>query len=379
VKIYRVFLSPKAKINIFPGSDTLFGAICWGIRWIYGEDKLESLLNDFFNHKRRFLISSVFPVLVRDNMRVYFFPMPKLPGLTLEEVKELAKVYEDKFGRDYKYSLVKLKEELKMFEEAEMLSEGLFEKIVRGEKSFKDLFEDYYKGKQIMDYESHTFCPANLGGEVKIIGKWLMNNKEFCDIFREKRPPTVISFKVSQRNKIDRFTNSTSGAGQIFYSDEIFLKSSLIKLYFLIQTEDISYFLPIFRWLSDTGIGGDRTSGKGQFQLSDEPEEIELWAVDKPNYFVALSRYLPQKDEIDLSKEKINYDIISYRSKVETSVFRSADIWKNRIMYFKEGSIFPINRKKEFYGQLAKVKQIGKKVIYQNGLAFPVFSLIKGK
>jgi hypothetical protein len=44
----------------------------------------------------------------------------------------------------------------------------------------------------------------------------------------------------------------------------------------------------------------------------------------------------------------------------------------------KEGSIFEVKERKEFYAKVPVVKEIEGQKIYQNGIAFPVFGNFGG-
>jgi CRISPR-associated protein Csm4 len=54
------------------------------------------------------------------------------------------------------------------------------------------------------------------------------------------------------------------------------------------------------------------------------------------------------------------------------------NVWKNRVMYLKEGSVFEANEYKAYYGQCPVIKETQGKKIRQNGLAFPVFGSFEG-
>jgi len=59
---------------------------------------------------------------------------------------------------------------------------------------------------------------------------------------------------------INRFTGTTTEGGELYYYNRIFLQKGA-KLYFLIKTEEIEYFKPVFKIMSDMGIGGDKSVG----------------------------------------------------------------------------------------------------------------------
>ncbi len=375
MKTYIIKIRPYSSISNFPSSDTLFGAFCWGIRYIYTESELVGMLDKFYHHKNSFILSSCFPMLSKNNYQIYFFPTPCLPDITPDETDELAQKYETKFNKGKKYSMVKVMEELKKLKKVEFVSEKIFSEIINGKMDMRRLSENYY-AEGCFPEKKTSFTPENLGGRIKLLGKFLLNSEEYLNFFgKEKRPPSLIKSEIIQKNLIDRFTMSTSGAGELYYSSEIFL-NPLVKLYFLVRTNNIDYFKPVLRWLSDTGIGGDRTSGRNQYEISDNIKEMKLPESLSPNCFINLSRFLPKKNEIDFSKKPLFYNLLPYRSKVESSVFRDVDIWKKRIIYFKEGSIFPLKEKKFFYGELKDIKEIKKKKIKQNGLTIPVFGKI---
>ena len=376
MEMFRISLEPQAPIREMPASDTLFGAICWGIRQIYGENKLTDILDNFSEHENRFILSSAFPFISKNGQRLHFYPMPILSEPNSDQVLELAKKHEGKFKKGNKYSLLKVIQELKTFKKVEFISERLFDEIIKGKKGFKVLFEDYFTKKKFSK-EGEKFCPENLGGEIKLINRCLMSSVEYNNFLRKEKRPNFLKSEVIQRNKIDRFNMSTTGAGELYYTQEVFL-TQYVKLYFIIKTEDIDFFIPIFRWLSDTGIGGDRTSGRGQYKIIYQKESIDLPTSGNPNAFVILSRYLPKPEEVDFNKKPLFYELLPYRSKVESSVFKDVDIWKNRVIYFKEGSLFPLSEEREFYGQLPIIKKFQNRMIRQSGFALPVFARIGG-
>src|SRR5262245_45457767 len=85
-----VYLKPRAPFaQSAPRSDTLFGAIAWAIRLLYGEGELIRLLEQFdravaSQSSPPFLISSLFPFVESGNgderqaRRTLFLPRPLL-------------------------------------------------------------------------------------------------------------------------------------------------------------------------------------------------------------------------------------------------------------------------------------------------------------
>ncbi|GAN32043.1 MAG: type III-A CRISPR-associated RAMP protein Csm4 [Candidatus Brocadia sp. AMX2] len=345
MKNYQIKLSPVSPFSGFPSSDTLFGAICWGIKRIYNETKLATILENY-QEKPEFILSSSFPYIECNN-DIFFFPKPTSPGLSASDIYEMAKIKKEKVEIITKY---------KKFKKSEYFSFALFSRFLNN-VSEKILFQEY------------------LNDEVKLKGKLLMSKKELEGFnFVEKEP--LLKSELVQKNAIDRLTMSTGEEGQTFYQEEYFA-SPAFKLHFLIKTDNIESFKPIFRYLEDKGIGGNRSVGKGRFKI----ETLNTISVgnDTACNFITLSRYIPDIAEINPESKSMFYAIFPYRSKVDSEAeFKGEDIWKSKVIYLKEGSCFEAKERKPFYGQCPVVKEIGGQKIRQYGFAFPVFGNIGG-
>ena len=68
-----------------PRSDTLFGAMCWGYRVLFGNDALEEVLAQFRDTSVPFLISSMFRYIGQDGEKEHIFPKPYTAPLDLLE------------------------------------------------------------------------------------------------------------------------------------------------------------------------------------------------------------------------------------------------------------------------------------------------------
>ncbi|MBD3843459.1 MAG: hypothetical protein IE909_16570 [Campylobacterales bacterium] len=76
MKLYKTTLTPISNFATTLKGDTLFGQICWAIRYTFGETKLESLLSNYE--------SSPF-LVVSDGFATGFVPKPSLPSSLLSE------------------------------------------------------------------------------------------------------------------------------------------------------------------------------------------------------------------------------------------------------------------------------------------------------
>jgi CRISPR-associated protein Csm4 len=343
MKMYQIKLVPLSSIfQCFPTSDTLFGAICWGIKRIYGETTLCEILNDF-PKKPKFVISSSFPYLEGNKSSITFFPKPVFTGVKISDINEIS-------GNDKK-SKVDIIGRYKKFKTVEYVSGSVFNEILDG-FSEKFLFKRF------------------LNEEYVISSGILMEREKLEECFNSSN--VIYSIELVQKNSIDRLRMSTGEIGQTFYQQEYYTSNSF-RLHFLIKTEELNFFMPVFRYLEDKGIGGNRSTGKGRYKI-EVIGEIKI-GDDSSSKFVTLSRYIMDMDEA----EPISYEIFPIRSKVDSEAeFKGEDVWKSRVMYIKEGSIIEAKQKKEFYGKIPIVKEIDGKKIYQNGIAFPVFGKLGG-
>ena len=80
--LYKTTITPKSNFTTPLKGDTLFGQICWAIRYAFGEDRLNELLSDY--DKKPFLI-------VSDGFANGYLPKPSMPSHLLGENLDLKK------------------------------------------------------------------------------------------------------------------------------------------------------------------------------------------------------------------------------------------------------------------------------------------------
>ncbi len=76
MKLYKTTILPTSNFATTLKGDTIFGQICWSIRYTFGQERLEVLLNDY--EKKPFLIIS-------DGFVEGYLPKPKIPSELLGE------------------------------------------------------------------------------------------------------------------------------------------------------------------------------------------------------------------------------------------------------------------------------------------------------
>jgi CRISPR-associated protein Csm4 len=338
MKEYLIRLTPRSSFQIALHSDTLFGAICWGIRTLFGVARLLDILAEF-ETSPPFIHSSAFPWKKVGKDFHYFLPRPHLQPLTIDDLKAIA------MERAQKQRSPRLKKRPYHSDKLSLLTTSgdykLFKKISWIPLTeFRLLMKDMAEANHFRRYLDNKFAEPNFNQSGAV-----------------------------QKNSIDRLANSTTGSGNTFYQKEIAFRQDH-GLYFLIRTDAIEdYLTPVLRFLQDSGIGPDARTGKNWFSV--EIEGSGLFPEQDGNAFISLSRYIANEP---LIATKSLYKLAFIRSKVESrEEFAGQDVWKDQVTCFTPGSVIVPQDKKDYYGQLAPVKEIADATIRQYGYAYPVW------
>jgi CRISPR-associated protein Csm4 len=326
-KIY--YLEPLSGYRTPLRSDTLWGILCWGIRNLHGNDELEHFIESYEKGdlNNYFIISSAYPYKKKGSNYIPFFPLPKRP---VEKYEPLSK-------SSYEDSKSKMRENKKK-RKVNLVPKSDFEKIING-------------------------------GAIES---------------SEKTPKEDI--QVVTHNTIDRLKGGTlelKGQGQLFHVEERFWtgdkEDESYGLYFLAKG-NFDLLESVLRFLSHNGFGGDKSTGKGHFNI--HIEDFELEEPDGANVLMNMSLYFPTKNEIQSFSTQPSthfyYDIEARQGKLGGLTYRNQSIWKDVITMFKEGSVFPLSEeiKVESYGNNPIVKPQTDGVtdhdVYHYGKAFMI-------
>lgn len=292
-------------ISEFPSlhSDKIFGAICFAIKDLYGEEKLIDMLEDFKKDEPPFLLSSSFPYVNHTDEKTYFLPKP-IEGLEIFE--------------DYK----KYIDNYKNFNNVKYIS--------------RDIFNDWINGRINETYIIRHLDKYNIkNGLLYPKDKTLKFSTGTYDV---------------PRNRINRLNNLSE---DIFYFEGNYYKN--MSLFFIIRIYNHKYeellkcsieFLRDYR-----GFGADITVGKGKFEIEDFPENKLIDIPKNQKRFTTLSRYIPSIGEINMFKVRKNifYDMVTKRGMI------SMNNPKKQVRFFSEGSTFP--NLKNIYGRILYVHE----------------------
>ncbi|MDO9547908.1 MAG: type III-A CRISPR-associated RAMP protein Csm4 [Candidatus Marinimicrobia bacterium] len=131
--------------------------------------------------------------------------------------------------------------------------------------------------------------------------------------------------------------------------------------------------------LGDTGIGGDRSVGHGQFSVADTGI-MELKVPADTRHCLTLSLYHPKTAEIPAIREGASYQIIERKGWIFAGI--SKPLRRQAVRMFKEGSVF--GNSPSCGGDVVKVLDKDSAPgldhhIYRYGIAFPIPCRAGGK
>lgn len=354
-----VYLQPQAGYKSALRSDTLWGMLCWAIRQVYGETRLQSFLTSYLSpeHTPEFIISSAFPYKQTDEERICYFPRPIMLYPFREKLSDYVSyaANTEKYGNVQQAGLFTLNDKKKVRKET-FLAEDVFLEVLQGTKgvqALEQLFLDE-SGKETGQQNPHYQSP---------------------------KPKSL----MVTHNTIDRFKGGTlnrDGGGQLFHVEEQVLEATFGKmtdqkntvgLFFLAQG-NTKIMEGALRYLAHVGLGGDRYIGKGAFRI--KCEEYPWPKVENPNAMMNLSLYFPRFSELQKFKGNpyFNYRLENRQGRLSSK--NTGKYLKKPVMMFAEGSTFPLTDSSiQHWGTIKDVtfskaqKAITGHPIYHNGMA----------
>jgi CRISPR-associated protein Csm4 len=319
MKTYEIILHPESSFLTPFQADTIFGSICWAIRYMDGEKELEDFLSKYQTSP---------PLIISNGFPTGFFPKPLREPVAREQLIEIVKKT-GKIKNDSKKEIIDILKIFKKFKKEKLIKKDVFEEIINGLSE-----NDYLKRK------------INQNDEVFNPGK-------------------KISF---YKNTINRLTSHTSEEGGLFTQDETFYANENISFFIKINGIDKEFIEKIFNFISFYGFGKKKTTGKGHFKLI-SIKEYNFKSPENPNAFVSLSSFVPSENDpvegwydMQVKYGKLGGHYASGNSRTP---------FKKPIRMFQAGSVFKTNNLKEYYGQLVSNVHTDEKIKHY-GYAFAV-------
>ena len=304
----------------FVPADTLFAALCAGWVLLYGEDALVSdlLPNDKPDWTPPFLISSAFPFVAS----VRFYPKPMLPS-PQNRIR---------------------------WKEVKWVSEGVLGAWLKGESlASKELQTLHEKTAVLLADEWEQIC--------KDFG---LHSLEGIKFWAVQRVPRVVLDTVTHASSLFHF-------GRLIFHEGC-------GLFFLVRfvRDDIAEkFSAVLRLMGDEGIGGDRTTGSGNFRPQFSSAVPDFCEPKGSQWFVNLSPLFPKPEETSsLFADGCNYRL-TIRSGWVGGVLPSSARRKT-VRMVCEGSVLCGSAEK-VWGKMVDVTPNGAHHrVYRWGYAFPV-------
>lgn len=244
----------QEEVRDYVPADTLFSALCIMQSLLYGTDALSQLLERYLTKGREpFFLTSAFP-FAGD---IRFYPKPLRPPDS---------------APDY----------AKRWKNIRWVSERVFQAYLNGETIPLD----------------PPTAPAQ--GSLRLLlqdGRFLIHPEEWeaLQTFWDYEADDLCVYQKTTvpRVTLDRITSSS----QIWHFGEVYFAEGC-GLWFGVQFGDPSFqdsLEACLRLLGDTGLGGERGSGRGLFHF--DRREWQLNAPESPSRFVTLSPWLPATPE----------------------------------------------------------------------------------
>ncbi len=309
--LLKATFKPLSPFRHLPESFTVFGAICWGVKVLYGDGELENML-DMFSDTPPFLISS--PLVEKEGSLLFPKPILKDGWGDITSMEE----YEEK----------KKAKGLKLVDEEAM------RKVLEGEISTdRELWEEVKpRGDEDKAHESVSVPHAS----------------------------------------INRITWTTAG-GQLYNEEAYYWSGRFAVLLYFRDTSYVDMVKASLRFTHlggnrTTGMGYCEVEfyGCDDSWIRDYMEETtgEFISLSPTFYDSSYSLEESYYDVFPLLSPVDNYYAVV-----------SPAIWKRRTVLISKGSLIRVKDKRDFYGQvkvLLENTESGKK-IYHYGLAFPLF------
>ncbi|MDF9408704.1 hypothetical protein L7E55_10110 [Pelotomaculum isophthalicicum JI] len=308
METYRLKLRMKSGFISPLQADTIFGGLCWTIRYAEGNDSINSMLGDFRSDRPWFVLSNAFPGDL--------LPKP----------------------------LMKIKRPLPATRDEQLLQ-------AREGKRLKKI--EYLTPKEFISL---------ISGSMPVIEN---REKPISQVSTLHNQINRISGSTADGGQL--FEQMESYINQ---KDENNQEQDYLSIYIKLREPGLrDWLLDQFRLLGQTGIGKRKSTGKGSFSVI-EMEKCELFeSIKEPNAYLSLSNFVPRQGDptegyyktfVKYGKLGEEYALSSYPFKHPLLMIRAGSV------FFTKGGVKP------FYGQMVENIAPTYPEVLQYALAFSV-------
>jgi len=284
MKLYRTVISARSSALSPLQSDTLFGAFCWNYRDIYGERPLLELIGRFREGKPPLIFSNAFPHGA--------LPLPFGIRDTGADV--------EKAGAGEKLAAYKSAKKLK---NARYIPLRTFNRILSGD------------------------C-AGIAAEAADGGETTVQNL---------------------KNSVNRETGTVGSdeGGGLYAKEETFYAPDMPTDVYIKTDLDETALKKTLEIMFALGIGADKSTGKGAFDVLKFEEFGAFTRPEEPNGFIALSNFIPKAQD----PTKGYYRILAKYGKHDREYANGPTPFKKPLLFVRCGSVFYDESPREWYGR----------------------------
>lgn len=308
MRLYRAVISPVVSFASPLQSDTLFGALCWSFRYCYGEDKLKELLMETRAGKPPVIFSNAFPEGT--------LPLPA-------GMRDASADFERAGKKEERQKAYQRHKKLK---NARYIERSWFWKVRSGEDSgfTAGLAED------------------------------------------EVRELTVTHNMVSRQ---DGVVKNLDGSGSLFEEDEYFGVPGHEYDVYILSSLSENILKPLVRMMFLLGIGKNKSTGKGSFELKEWYEEQELLDCPEANAYMALSNFIPAPGD---PAEGWYKPFVKF-GKLDREYAMSETPFKKPLLFLQAGAVFRTEKVNLYYGScMENISVIDGVVVNAYTIAIPI-------
>lgn len=323
---FTVIITLKSPIITHFQSDTIFGHICWAIRFLYqnGENKLREFLEAYDKEENP-------PLLVSNGFPSDYLPKPIIPPITQTELDTFVG-WENRIANSFKIKTIK---------KLTLIHKSDFEQLQTGIITPFSLFQNMY-------------------GSYDTMMKDLANEQGM----------------VVQHNTVNRIKGMVTRG--LYAQEETFFGLNTGNFIIYLKTYCFSRkeLEGIFAFIGEGGFGRNKSTGKGHFNTVKVNEGIDLREADNPNAFMTLSSFIPRENDpvrgyfhTLLKYGKLGGVYATGASKVNNNPF------KKPLIMFTAGSVFydtDYCKGKPYGALLDDVHNSNNKEIRHYAHAFPI-------
>jgi CRISPR type III-A-associated RAMP protein Csm4 len=347
-----VFLDPLGSHASPILSHTLFGATCWALATL--SQDVGAMLKRFADGGPRFAFSNAYPyVRTQEGERLLLLPRPPF------------RVPPDVVAAYPEHPITQRVDLAKRLQKAGFVSQGVAERLRTAHWDAGGLFEQALRG-EVHVYNGALWLKAELD---RIWGRPSGGTSRGEPALSRPWEHAII-----QRNSVDRMTGST-GEGLLFQQTETFYDRRRAGLWFGVWSDETLWpaLQGALRFVADTGLGGNRSVGKGHFDFS-APEAWDRYFPAPPTRrcFLNLSHYIPatpgetqaQTYSLDLIRQKAEHRYPQEEQRIFVAALRA----------FQPGGLFAATPAEErLYGRLLPLAEVDDHTVYYSGITLPLW------